>query len=70
VRIARVERVADALFAVTVDLRVSSSDQPLARRRARLWLERTGGEAQPPAVPNGVSTPRPVVTPWGFADLY
>jgi hypothetical protein len=69
VRRARVMRVAVSLYAVTVDLRAVTSRRLLARRRARLWLERpppddgTGTESPPVATPV-------VVTEWAFSDLY
>ena len=69
VRSGRVQRVADGLYAVTVDLRAFASDHPLARRRARLWLERPPGSPPPSGFP-AVSPPPPVVTPWGLDDLY
>lgn len=60
-RRARAERVAERLYAVTVDVRALARDEPLARRRARLWLQRDTGTV--------FTTPAPV-TPWAFADLY
>jgi hypothetical protein len=69
VRSARVDRVADGLYAVTVDMRAFASERPLARRRARLWLEQPAGPP-PPGGPPGASAPPPVVTPWGLDDLY
>lgn len=68
-RSARVDRVADGLFAVTVDVRAFTSAHPLARRRGRLWLERPPMSA-PPSAPPGAPPPPPLVTPWPFADLY
>ena len=68
-RSARVKRTTERLYAVTVDVRAFGGEHPLARRRARLWLERPAG-AQPAPLPNGASTPPPFVTPWAFSDLY
>lgn len=69
VRTARVGRVADGLYEITTDVRAFTSVRPLARRRARLWLERrradeSSGEAPPAAAPPVV------VTHWAFVDLY
>jgi hypothetical protein len=68
-RTARVDRVAAGLYAVTVDVRAFTTEHPLARRRARLWLQRHLAAA---ASDTAVTTLAPpvVVTPWGFADLY
>jgi predicted Abi (CAAX) family protease len=54
---------------VTVDVRASGSLPSLARRRARLWLERptAAGGVNPEAAP---LPPPVVVTDWPFADLY
>lgn len=69
VRSARVNRTTEGLYAVTVDVRAVGGEHPLARRRARLWLERPAG-AQPEPLPRGGSIPPPFVTPWAFSDLY
>jgi hypothetical protein len=69
VRTARLKRTTDRLYALTVDVQAFGREHPLARRRARLWLERPAG-AQPAAMPNGASLPPPFVTPWAFSDLY
>ena len=66
VRRARVDRVSERLYSITVELYAFSRERPVARRRARLWLER-------PAAVNGVPgalTPPAIVTPWAFGDLY
>jgi hypothetical protein len=69
VRRARLVRVAAGLYAVTVDVRASGSLPWLARRRARLWLERPTAAAG--ANPEAAPLPPPVVvTDWPFADLY
>lgn len=57
---ARVSHVGNGLYAVTVDLCAFDCAHPIARRRARLWLQRPPGDSAPP---------RPV-TPWAFSDLY
>jgi hypothetical protein len=67
VRSARVQRMAAALYAVTVDVLAFTMEHPLARRRARLWLERPGS---PGGVSDGEPVPPRVVTSWGVADLY
>jgi hypothetical protein len=69
VRRARVGRVAEGLYAVTVDLRAFTRERPLARRRARLWLERMDMGGPPGDTPAPV-TPPVVVTHWAFVDLY
>lgn len=68
-RTARVERLGDGLYAVTVDVSAFAADHPFARRRARLWLQRPAGSPASAAA-DGLSVPPPVVTPWGFVDLY
>lgn len=68
-RTARVTRTTDRLYAVTVDLRAFGGAHPLARRRARLWLERPAGASSPTGAGGG-SLPPPFVTPWAFNDLY
>ena len=68
-RTARVTRATDRLYAVTVDIRAFGGAHPLARRRARLWLERAGS-APPPGAVAGVPLPPPFVTPWALSDLY
>ena len=70
VRTARVDRVSEGLYALTVHLLAYDSNHPLARRRARLWLERAGVTAPPQESLPGVIGPASVVTPWGFVDLY
>lgn len=70
VRSARVDRMAVGLYAVTVDLYAFSRERPIARRRARLWLERAVPAAKSPDVAAGAVAPPVVVTPWAFADLY
>jgi len=65
IRFARVDRVTDRLYAITVDVRAASLDHPLAHRRARLWLERATADSVA-----GAPIPPVVVTPWGFTDLY
>lgn len=65
VRTARVDRVAEGLYTLTVDIRAFTRDHPLARRRAQLWLQR--GPAPAPGAPGGAPS---VVTPWGVVDLY
>src|SRR5690348_15201504 len=69
VRTARVTRTTDRLYAVTVEIQAFGAEHPLARRRARLWLERPTGES-PPAAPEAGLLPPPFVTPWAFGDLY
>ncbi|HEX6600870.1 MAG TPA: hypothetical protein VF034_16265 [Gemmatimonadaceae bacterium] len=68
-RTAWVNRTTDRLYAITVDIRAFGDDHPLARRHARLWLERPAG-AEPSAGAGGMSYPPPFVTPWAFSDLY
>ena len=70
VRRARVEHVADGLYAVTVELRAFSWAQPVARRRVRLWLERPAATASSPGTDVTRMTPPILVTHWPFADLY
>ena len=67
-RTVRVERTTDRLYAVTVDIQAPGGVRPLARRRARLWLERL--VAPPPPVGAGAVPPPPFVTPWALSDLY
>jgi hypothetical protein len=61
-RLARVEHVANGLYAITVELCAYDCAAPLAQRRARLWLQR--------ATAAGQSVPPQLVTPWAFVDLY
>jgi hypothetical protein len=68
VRTARVERTTERLYAVTVDVQALGGMRPLARRRARLWLERPLGA--PPPAGGGAVLPPPFVTPWALSDLY
>lgn len=68
VRTARVERTTDRLYAVTVDIQALGGVRPLARRRARLWLERP--VSAPPPAGAGAVLPPPFVTPWALSDLY
>ena len=68
-RAARVERTTDRLYSVTVDLQAIDREYRLARRRARLWLER-GAAGQPSPVAGGAPAPPPLVTPWALSDLY
>lgn len=68
VRAARVQRVADALYAVTVDVSAFTLEHPLARRRARLWLERPSAPLA--GAVDGAPVPLRVVTSWGVVDLY
>lgn len=70
VRHARVERVTAVLYAVTVDLYAFDREHPLARRRARLWLERQASATESPGAVAAALAPPVVVTPWAFADLY
>jgi len=70
IRSARVERVTAQRYAVTVDLRAFALERPVARRRARLWLERPLPAAAPPDVMPAVLAPPVIVTPWAFVDLY
>jgi hypothetical protein len=67
-RTARVQRTAERLYAVTVELQAFGHEHPIAKRRARLWLERPAVEA--PDGAGGASIPPPFVTPWAFNDLY
>lgn len=69
VRRARVQRVAPGLYAVTVELRAFSWERPVARRRARLWLERPAAATSPPVASAPVAAPT-LVTHWSFSDLY
>jgi hypothetical protein len=69
VRHARVVRVADGLYAVTVDLRAFASERSLARRRARLWVERPAARGEAGLEPAPL-VPPVAVTHWAFADLY
>jgi hypothetical protein len=68
-RHARVVRMAEGLYAVTVDLSAVTSQRVLARRRARLWLERPvpGDSTNPGSPPSAAPV---VVTEWAFGDLY
>ena len=68
VRTARVRRATAQLYAVTVDIRAFGPEHPLARRSARLWLERP--VAPPPPVGGGAPIPPRFVTPWALSDLY
>jgi hypothetical protein len=68
-RTARVRRTTDRLYAVTVDIQAFGGKHPLARRRARLWLERPPGELPLKGAESG-PLPPPFVTPWAFGDLY
>jgi len=70
VRHARVQRVAQGLYAVTVDLRAFSWERPVARRRALLWLERPAATTtSPPAGSAPIAAPT-LVTHGLFSDLY
>lgn len=68
-RMAWVTRTTERLYAVTIDLRAFGGNHPLARRRARLWLERPAG-APSTVGAGGGPLPPPFVTPWAFNDLY
>lgn len=69
VRHARVVRLTDGLYALTVDLSAFASERPLARRRARLWLERPAAGGRADSEPALGARPI-VVTQWAFGDLY
>lgn len=69
-RLARVDRVAERLYAITVELYAFNRERPVARRRARLWLERPAPVAGPPHEISASPIAPIVVTPWAFADLY
>ena len=69
VRRARVQRLAQGLYAVTVELRAFSWERPVARRRARLWLERPATTTSPPGGSAPIAAPA-LVTHWPFSDLY
>lgn len=63
VRRARVLRIDDRLFVVTVDVRAFARDRPVAQRRARLLLERPAADTAP------ASRPVPIRR-WSLEDLY
>ena len=69
-RRAQVQRVADGLYAMTVELRAFTRERPVARRRVRLWLERPAAAAPSPADSAPPPGPPVLVTLWPFADLY
>ena len=69
-RHAHVERVAEGVYAVTVELRAFSRERPIARRRARLWLERPAAAASTPPDSASPRGPPARVTLWPLADLY
>lgn len=69
-RRARVQRVQEGLYAVTVELCAFSRERPVARRRARLWLERPAAAAPSPADSVSPLVPLARVTHWPLADLY
>lgn len=70
IRGAKVERVTAERYAVTVDLRAFGLERPVARRRARLWLERPVPAAPSPGALPAALAPPGIVTPWAFTDLY
>lgn len=69
VRRARVGRLAEGSYAVTVDVRAFTEERPLARRRARLWLERPAAVGSPGET-TAPGTPPVAVTHWALVDLY
>jgi len=70
IRRASVARVTADRFAVTVDLLAYALERPVARRRARLWLERPTVATPAPGDPPAALPAPVVVTSWAFADLY
>ena len=60
----RVHRLSAALYVVAAEVSVPSARAPLARRRARVLLERA------PTIDTGIVQPLRPIARWASADLY
>jgi hypothetical protein len=60
----RVHRLSSTLWVVAAEARVPSSRTPLARRRARVLLERA------PTIDSTIVQPIRPIARWASADLY
>ena len=60
----RVHRLSSTLYVVAAEARVPSTGAPIARRRARVLLER------PPTIDSTVVQPIRPIARWASADLY
>ena len=60
----RVHRLSSTLYVVAAEVRVPSTRAPLARRRARVLLERA------PTIDSTIVQPIRPIAPWASADLY
>ena len=60
----RVHRLSPTLYVVTADARVPATGAPIARRRARVVLERA------PTIDTTVVSPPRAISQWASGDLY